>query len=118
MRSNLLKPATTILRRPRSIRQISSTSFNRAEQSDTPQPMAPIRKFPRALKRTALDEEELQWDLEDMEEEDERHMSSYGWDIHRQQREFFNIMRTLERDAPVLQGELFVFRHLPFALVH
>ena len=102
---SLIKPTTRLLH-PKSIRLISSTSSYRTEHSEgTPQPVAPIRKFPRALKRTALDEEELKWDLEDMEDEDERHMSSYGWDVHRQQREFFNMMRTLERDAPVLKGQ-------------
>jgi len=65
---------------------------------------APTRKYPRHMRLTAQDEEDLKWDLDDVEEEDERHMSGYGWDLHRQQREFFNMMRTLERDAEVLRG--------------
>ncbi|KIM25320.1 hypothetical protein M408DRAFT_331253 [Serendipita vermifera MAFF 305830] len=106
MRSNLLRPAKSILQRPRSVRQLSSTSSRHAEPSEetSTKQVASIRRFPRALKRTALDEEELKWDLEDAEDEDARHMSSYGWDVYRQQREFFNVMRTLERDAPVLKA--------------
>jgi hypothetical protein len=95
---NLLKTKSTLpLLRP--IRLFSSSSTS---HSDTP---TPLRKYPKHHRRTAQDEEDTQWDLEDVEEEDERHMSGYGWDLHRQQREFFVLMRTLQRDADVLRGE-------------
>jgi hypothetical protein len=114
MRSSLLRSTPFLLQHPhpitsKSLRRFSSSTKTNNDNDDNVTPtqhLSPIRKYPRHHKRTALDEEELKWDLDDMEEEDERHMSSYGWDLHRQQREFFNLMRTLERDAKVLRGEL------------
>lgn len=109
MRSVLLKCTSPLFQwsNATSIRQLSTSQRC---QNDASSQLSPTRKYPRHLQRTALDEEELKWDLDEVEEEDERHMSSYGWDLHRQQREFFNVMRTLERDAEFLRG-MSQFRH-------
>lgn len=79
----------------------SSSGSNNAALSPTG------KKYPKFLRRTRQDEEEMLWDLDEVEEEDERHMSSFGWEIWHQQRDFFNTMRTLERDQPVLESTCF-----------
>jgi hypothetical protein len=61
------------------------------------------RNAPRGFRRTQEEDEEKMWDLEEMEDEDVRHMSGYGWDIYRQQKEFFDYMRILQRDVPILE---------------
>jgi hypothetical protein len=85
-------------------RTLFTSPVTRAEAAPE-QAQAAVRKYPKHLRRTQQDEDDLLWDLDDVEEEDERHMSSYGWEIHRQQREFFNMMRVLERDGPNLQSQ-------------
>jgi hypothetical protein len=92
----------------RSARFITSSSSIHADApsaSDSGTALSPTgKKYPKFLRRTRQDEEEMLWDLDDVEEEDERHMSSFGWEIWHQQRDFFNTMRTLERDGPVLES--------------
>jgi hypothetical protein len=89
----------------RSARFIASSSTLQADAADSGAGLSPTgKKYPKYLRRTRQDEEDLLWDLDDVEEEDERHMSSFGWEIWHQQRDFFNTMRTLERDGPVLES--------------
>jgi len=92
----------------RGARLIASSSALHADAPSASNPgmaLSPTgKKYPKYLRRTRQDEEEMLWDLDDVEEEDERHMSSFGWEIWHQQRDFFNTMRTLERDGPVLES--------------
>jgi hypothetical protein len=60
--------------------------------------------IPRARTRAATDDDHS-FDLDDMDPDDERHTTSFGWEIIRQQKQFHDYMRAIERDAPVLRSE-------------
>ena len=65
----------------------------------------------RARTRAATDNDHS-FDLDDVDEDDERHTTSFGWEIIRQQKQFHDYMRAIERDAPVLQSRLFFLTHV------
>ena len=62
-----------------------------------------VSVVPRARTRAATDNDHS-FDLDDVDEDDERHTTSFGWEIIRQQKQFHDYMRAIERDAPVLQS--------------
>ena len=62
-----------------------------------------VSAISRARTRAATDNDHS-FDLDDMDEDDERHTTSFGWEIIRQQKQFHDYMRAIERDAPVLQS--------------
>lgn len=88
-------------------RTFSSTpNLHNESESNTPRSAGPQRHSPRGFRRTQEEDEEMLWDLDEVEDEDERHMSNFGWEIHRQQKEFFDFMRILQRDVPILERKL------------
>ena len=62
-----------------------------------------------ARTRAATDNDHS-FDLDDVDEDDERHTTSFGWEMIRQQKQFHDYMRAIERDAPVLRSQLIFFR--------
>ncbi|KAG8757530.1 hypothetical protein FRC14_001976 [Serendipita sp. 396] len=61
---------------------------------------APDSRPAQNLGQSQQEDDDALWDLNDVEAEDERHMSSWGWELYHQQRDFFEIMRLLQRDVP------------------
>ncbi|CAG7853431.1 SubName: Full=Uncharacterized protein {ECO:0000313/EMBL:CCA73172.1} [Serendipita indica DSM 11827] len=78
-------------------RLLSSSSSAHADQAST---STDVPRDARLLRANIQEEEDRLWDIENVEEEDQRHMSSWGWEIFHQQKEFFDRMRLLERDVP------------------
>jgi len=68
-----------------------------------------VSAISRARTRAATDNDHS-FDLDDVDEDDERHTTSFGWEIIRQQKQFHDYMRAIERDAPVLRSQLFLLK--------
>jgi hypothetical protein len=74
-----------------------------------------VSAISRARTRAASDNDHS-FDLDDVDEDDERHTTSLGWEIIRQQKQFHDYMRAIERDAPVLQSQPFDLRPPDYAI--
>lgn len=66
----------------------------------------------RARTRVATDNDHS-FDVDDVDEDDERHTTSFGWEMIRQQKQFHDYMRAIERDAPVLLSPLLFLNSTP-----